>query len=123
MSLMLTEVGTPIITKDGLFVYLTDFDAFRQRIWNVFNTQYGTNSMFVDYGFDSLGMKDVNPNDVRRALYSYTLDALNPKHIEGLNEIIQLEVNYEDSTGTISVKLQSEYGLYENQFEVNTNEL
>lgn len=123
MSLMLREVGTPIITKDGKFKYLTGFDGFKQRIWNLFNTQYGSNAIFLDYGFDTLNLKTVNPNDIKRALYSFTLSALNPEHVEGLNRIVSLNVEYKDQVGKIEVVLMSEYGLYNNQFEVNINEL
>lgn len=124
MSLLLREIGTPIISRRGKFTYLTDFDVFKQRIWNLFNTQLGSVTMFPNYGFDSLGIKNMNPNDIERGLYSFTLNALNPDYVEGLAEILSIVVKYEDQKGYIDIILLSDYGQrYQSRFEVNVNEL
>lgn len=123
MSIMLREVGTPIITRDGKLIKLTELNAFKQRIWNLFNTQLGTITMFPQYGFDALGIKDMNSNDIERGLYSFALDALNPENVEGLNKIISLEVNYADQVGQINITLLSDYGQLQTNYEVNVDEL
>jgi len=123
MSIMITEQGTPIISRDGNFYNLDEREAFRQRIWNLFNTQVGSSLLFPDYGFDSLSIIRANPADRERALYSYVIDALNPDNVEGLEEVLSLNIKYENNVGYLNMVILSIYGeRIETAFEVDTNE-
>jgi len=119
MSIMVTDVGTPIISRYGKFTLLEDFKLFKQRIWNIFNTQLGSVDLFMKYGFDMLNLVTINPADIERALYSYTLAALNPENVEGLVEVVDLTVSYSKGKGYIYMVLLTIYGqTYQNKIEV-----
>lgn len=123
MSLQLNEVGAPVITRKGELVIIDEFDSFKQRIWNLFNTQVGTHFSNPNFGFNAIAMKTTDIVDVERALYSYSLETLTPENVMGMDSLKYLDVIYTDGTGFIDIVVMSEYGQrYKNTLEVNTSE-
>ena len=119
MSIMVNDVGTPIISKYGKFNLIEEYESFKQRLWNLFNTQLGSVDLFPNYGFDVLSLVTVNPADIERALYSNTVNALNPENVEGLYEVNDITVSYSNGKGYISMELLTIYGsIYKSRIEV-----
>jgi len=120
MSLLLDSTGSPIISRKGNLTLITEFDAFKQRIWNLFNTQLGTHIFFTNYGFDAITVRQITGQDPIVVLNSYALEALNPDNVKGLVGVSNISVDYEDQTGKINMELMTEYSqYYKNYIEVN----
>ena len=120
MSLLLDSTGSPIINTKGNLTLLDEFESFRQRIWNLFNTQLGSHVFFTSYGFDGITVRQMNGQDPIVVLHSYAIEALNPEQVKGLVSITSMDIEFEGQTGKIDMELLTEYSeYYKTYIEVN----
>ena len=110
MSIMISDVGTPIITVKGDLVKLVDFEAFKQRLLNLFNTQVGSHLMFPLYGFNALTLKNVEQSEIERTMYALVINALNPENVEGLDRVLYVDVTYANQVCYVEISVMSKYG-------------
>jgi hypothetical protein len=110
------QTGTPIIDPHGCLMPITGVTELKQRINNVFNTQRGSESLFVDYGFDLISFisssQYLNPI---QALRIAAIDALTPSKIFDMESLDKLECYITGTTGFIDISCTfSEIGKFNN---------
>ena len=107
--------GTPMVDKDGNILFFTDREEFKYRVYNVFNTQTGSEPFAPNYGFDQMAMKKATPRVRPLLLRSLATEALNPLYLEGLISLNSIAGTFTGSTGIVSFNATDSFNNNYNQ--------
>ncbi len=110
------QSGTPIIDPHGCLMLITGSTELKQRINNVFNTQRGSESLCVDYGFDLIAfVSTAQYLGPIQALRLSAIDALTPSKIYDMESLDKIECYITGTTGFIDISCTfSEIGKFYN---------
>jgi len=110
-SILIDSAGTPIIDFQGNMQTISGNAEFKQRLTNIFCTQKYSESLFPDYGFDYASLvKSIGRIDRSLALRSAAIEALDPKNVLDVDELIDLQAIVTGTTGLISLNLRTDAG-------------
>jgi hypothetical protein len=105
VSIMCEPNGTPIINANGNLTFLAGKKEFRQRIFNLFNTQVGSEEFYPEYGFDLISAESLPPTNRDQLLQILVVNALNVDQIQDLYGIRSVESTFTGTTGVINIEL------------------
>ena len=110
-SILIDSAGTPIINAQGNMFTVSGNVEFRQRLTNIFSTQRGTETIFPEYGFDYMNYsRSIGRIDRSIGLRSYASDALNPRNVLNMKELVDMSVTVTGTTGFIALNLLTNNG-------------
>ena len=111
-TMLIGESGTPVIDAQGNLISISGDTEMKQRIANVFSTQKNSETLFLEYGFDTAtllrGSHTISPSLLLRSL---AVDALNPKNVEGLNTLYGVETMVSGGIGFVSLTVKDDDGI------------
>jgi len=105
-SIFVDKLGIPIIDGQGNILFLTDQLEFKQRIFNIFSTQRGSEPFYPDYGFDIHSATILPPNARDQLLKMLATEALNVNAVQDLLAIKKIDAYIvSGTTGIISLDI------------------
>jgi len=105
VSILCEPNGSPILDANGNLTFLAGTKEFRQRIFNLFNTQLGSEEFYPEYGFDLFTAENLPPTNRDQLLQILVIDALNVYQIQDLYGIKSVETAFTGSTGVVNIVL------------------
>lgn len=110
-SILTNKQGGPVFDGKGALRTITGNGEFRQRLVNVFSTQKYSETIFPEYGFDFISLSNnIDKIDKSIALRSVTVDALNPRNVYGLKELVSIDAQVTGTTGIVSLNILTDDG-------------
>jgi hypothetical protein len=103
---LLLPNGSPIIDQKGNMFMVGYPTEMKQRIVNVFNTQYGTETFIPNYGFDMMAVPYIPSSEKERLFKILVYDAMNVELISNLYGIRSLEVSFTGAKAEVNMVLE-----------------
>jgi hypothetical protein len=103
---LLMPNGSPIIDRKGNMVMVGYPTEMKQRIVNVFNTQYGTESFIPNYGFDMMAVPYIPSLEKERLFKILVYDAMNVELISNMYGIRSLEVSFSGARADVNMVIE-----------------
>lgn len=112
---LVRKCGTPIFDKQGNFQYISGKPEVKQQIANVITTPRGSETLFVEYGFDYYALQQnimLDPATMLRMLASQTFD---PNYFPGFSQLNSITATVSGNTGFLTIEAISSNGEIVNE--------
>jgi len=122
-SFLIDPSGSPVFDSQGVYTTVDGATEFKQRMYNIFNTIYGTEPFYPNYGFDIISVIQVPPAGREMALQMAVVKALNVYNVQDLYGINTINTSITGATGIIGFTVTDTSGrTYGENLSVQTGE-
>ena len=119
-TILVDDSGCPVLDLNGNLLFCSNTAEMRQRIVNIFSTPKGSETLFQEYGFDQIALlRAPSFVDKRLLVHNLILDAVNPRLVSTIKQLLEVDIRIEDSTIKVALNILGSDNIdYNSTFDV-----